>query len=246
MFEDSLVESQDRIRTKSRWFAIGSFFAQAGLLLLLILYPLFHPLGLPRQSIERLLIAPPPPRAPAPIEVHHATAPCFGTLFTEFAGATASADNHSYPHCQRSRRRSAANFSRDTRRRSHRSARRNSSRPRIASGGNGQTASAEASSDHLFRSRHRPAHQPYPANLSRNCESGPNPGHSDYRGHHLPPGDNRELAGNGGPANAAAGSHRRGRSGPLSAVSVERRTGRSPDQHPRHLFAWRIEQRAFR
>src|SRR5271168_5215076 len=75
MFEDSLVESQDRIRTKSRWFAIGSFFTQAGLLLLLILYPLFHPLGLPRQSIERLLIAPPPPRAPAPIEVHHATAP---------------------------------------------------------------------------------------------------------------------------------------------------------------------------
>jgi protein TonB len=75
MFEDSLVESQGRIRTKSRWFAIGSFFAQAGLLLLLILYPLFHPLGLPRQSIERLLIAPLPPRAPAPIEVRHATAP---------------------------------------------------------------------------------------------------------------------------------------------------------------------------
>jgi protein TonB len=72
MFEDSLVESQGRIRTKSRWFAIGSFFAQAGLLLLLILYPLFHPLGLPRQSIERLLIAPPPPRAPAPMEVRHA------------------------------------------------------------------------------------------------------------------------------------------------------------------------------
>jgi protein TonB len=75
MFEDSLVESQDRIRTSSRWFAIGSFFAQAAMVLLLILYPLFHPLGLPRQSIERLLIAPPPPHAPAPIEVHHATVP---------------------------------------------------------------------------------------------------------------------------------------------------------------------------
>jgi periplasmic protein TonB len=74
MFEDSLVESQDRIRTGSKWFAIGSFLAQAGLFLLLILYPLFHPLALPRQSIERLLIAPPPPRAAAPVEVRHATA----------------------------------------------------------------------------------------------------------------------------------------------------------------------------
>src|SRR5271163_3027020 len=75
MFEDSLVESQDRIRTKSRWFAVGSFFAQAGLLLLLILYPLFHPLGLPRQSIERLLIAPAAPQSPAHVEVRRATAP---------------------------------------------------------------------------------------------------------------------------------------------------------------------------
>jgi len=75
MFEDSLVESQDRIRTNSRWFAIGSFFAQAVLLLLLILFPLLHPLALPKQSIERLLIAPPPPRAPAPVQVQHATAP---------------------------------------------------------------------------------------------------------------------------------------------------------------------------
>ncbi len=40
MFEDSLVESQSRIRTQSKWFAIGSFLAQTALLLLLILYPL--------------------------------------------------------------------------------------------------------------------------------------------------------------------------------------------------------------
>jgi periplasmic protein TonB len=74
MFEDSLVESQDRIRTRSRWFAIGSFLAQAGLVLLLVLYPLFNPLALPKQSIERLLIAPPPPQSAAHIESHHATA----------------------------------------------------------------------------------------------------------------------------------------------------------------------------
>ncbi len=77
MFEDSLVESQGRIQgTQSKWFAVGSkFFAQSGLLLLLILYPLLHPEALPKQSIERLLIAPPPPRAPAPVEIHHAAAP---------------------------------------------------------------------------------------------------------------------------------------------------------------------------
>jgi protein TonB len=75
MFEDSLVESQDRIRTKSKWFAIGSFLVQAAILLLLVLYPLFNPLALPKQSMERLLIAPAPPRAAAPVEIHHAIAP---------------------------------------------------------------------------------------------------------------------------------------------------------------------------
>jgi periplasmic protein TonB len=75
MFEDSLVESQDRIRTHSRSFAVGSFLLQAALLLLLILLPLLHPLALPRQSIERLLVAPPPPRAAAPAQVQRATAP---------------------------------------------------------------------------------------------------------------------------------------------------------------------------
>ena len=74
MFEDSLVESGGRIRTRSRWFAIGSFFAQAALLLLLILNPLFHPQALPRQSIERLLVAPPPPRAPAPVAIRRTAA----------------------------------------------------------------------------------------------------------------------------------------------------------------------------
>jgi periplasmic protein TonB len=70
MFEDSLVESQGRIRTHSRWFAIGSFIAQAALLVLLILYPLFHPEALPRQSLEHLLIAPPPPQAAPHVETH--------------------------------------------------------------------------------------------------------------------------------------------------------------------------------
>jgi len=74
MFEDSLVESQNRIHTRSKWFAIGSFLAQAALLLILILVPLFYPEALARQLLERLLIAPPAPRAPAHLEAHRAAA----------------------------------------------------------------------------------------------------------------------------------------------------------------------------
>jgi protein TonB len=72
MFEDSLVESQGRIRTRSRWFAIISFAAQAALLLLIILLPILHPQALPKQSLERLLVAPPPPRAPAWVKTNRA------------------------------------------------------------------------------------------------------------------------------------------------------------------------------
>jgi protein TonB len=75
MFEDSLVESQGRLRTKSRWFAIGSLLGQAALLLLLMLYPLVHPQALPKQSMERLLVAPPPPRPPAPVQARAASTP---------------------------------------------------------------------------------------------------------------------------------------------------------------------------
>jgi protein TonB len=74
MFEDSLVESQGRIRTRTKWLAIGSFCAQAMLLLLLILFPLIHPEALPKQSMQRLLLAPLPPQAPAPTQAHAAAA----------------------------------------------------------------------------------------------------------------------------------------------------------------------------
>ncbi len=59
MFEDSLVESTGRIRTRSRYFAIGSFAVQALLLAALALYPFLHPATLPRQALTMLLVAPP-------------------------------------------------------------------------------------------------------------------------------------------------------------------------------------------
>ena len=65
MFEDSLVESTGRIRTRSRYFAVGSFTLQALLLTALALYPFLHPATLPKQALTMLLTAPPVPSAPA-------------------------------------------------------------------------------------------------------------------------------------------------------------------------------------
>lgn len=65
MFEDSLVESTGRIRTRSRWFAVCSFALQAVLLSVMILLPYLYPAALPQDAISTLLVAPPPPVAPA-------------------------------------------------------------------------------------------------------------------------------------------------------------------------------------
>jgi protein TonB len=73
MFEDSLVESTGRIRTRSKYFAIGSFALQALLLTALALYPFLHPATLPKQALTMLLTAPPVPSAPANLPQHAAT-----------------------------------------------------------------------------------------------------------------------------------------------------------------------------
>ncbi len=67
MFEDSLVESIDRIRTRSRRYAVGTFLLQAVLLAVTILVPYIYPAALPKQALTSLLVAPPPPTAPAPV-----------------------------------------------------------------------------------------------------------------------------------------------------------------------------------
>ena len=67
MFEDSLVESTGRIRTRSRWYAIGSLALQAATVAVLILIPYVYPDALPKQALLKLLVAPPPPAAPAEI-----------------------------------------------------------------------------------------------------------------------------------------------------------------------------------
>jgi periplasmic protein TonB len=68
MFEDSLVESVGRIRTRSRRYALGTTFLEAALVATLALIPYLHPDMLPRRYLDLRLVAPPPPVVPAVVE----------------------------------------------------------------------------------------------------------------------------------------------------------------------------------
>ena len=66
MFEDSLLESGGRLRTKRGWTTILSFILQAFLVSILILIPLLYTEALPKQQLMTFLVAPPPPPPPPP------------------------------------------------------------------------------------------------------------------------------------------------------------------------------------
>ena len=59
MFEDSLVESIGRIRTRSRRYAAGSFLIQTALVSVVVMIPYLYPDALPRKWLNVRLIAPP-------------------------------------------------------------------------------------------------------------------------------------------------------------------------------------------
>jgi periplasmic protein TonB len=63
MFEDSLVESAGRIRTRSHRYVLGSFLLEAALVAAIILVPYLYPAALPKQYLTVPLLS--PPRAPA-------------------------------------------------------------------------------------------------------------------------------------------------------------------------------------
>jgi protein TonB len=65
MFEDALMESAGRIRTRSGWFSGVAALINGSAASLLLLWPLLHPASLPRQTLSTLLTAPAPPAAPA-------------------------------------------------------------------------------------------------------------------------------------------------------------------------------------
>jgi len=66
MFEDSLLESGGRLRTKRGFTTILSFILQALLVAILILIPLLYTEALPKQQLMTFLVAPPPPPPPPP------------------------------------------------------------------------------------------------------------------------------------------------------------------------------------
>jgi periplasmic protein TonB len=68
MFEDSLMESSNRIKAKSSYWSMVSLLLNGGALIAVTLFPLLHPGALPTDVIAPLLVAPtpPPPTPPAP------------------------------------------------------------------------------------------------------------------------------------------------------------------------------------
>ncbi len=66
MFEDALMESSNRIKTRSRYWSVLAVLINCGVLIVLIIWPLLHPDALPVQIMAALLVAPSPP-PPAPL-----------------------------------------------------------------------------------------------------------------------------------------------------------------------------------
>ena len=64
MFEDSLMESGGKLKTKSKYWSIVTLCINGAILAGLIIWPLLHPEALPTQMMATLLVAPPPPPPP--------------------------------------------------------------------------------------------------------------------------------------------------------------------------------------
>jgi protein TonB len=66
MFEDSLIDSGNKLKTKRLWTSILSFIGQFALIGVLILIPLIYTDALPKTQLMTFLVAPPPPPPPPP------------------------------------------------------------------------------------------------------------------------------------------------------------------------------------
>ncbi len=66
MFQDSLIESGGRLKTKRLWTTMFSVVLQAFLIGIMILVPLIYTEALPKQQLMTFLVAPPPPPPPPP------------------------------------------------------------------------------------------------------------------------------------------------------------------------------------
>jgi periplasmic protein TonB len=66
MFEDSLIESAGKLKTKARYTAVLSFGMQILVIGILVLIPLIYTEALPAKAMMTMLVAPPPPPPPPP------------------------------------------------------------------------------------------------------------------------------------------------------------------------------------
>jgi periplasmic protein TonB len=66
MFEDSLMESSNKIKAKSKYWSMVSLLLNGGILIAVIIWPLLHPQALPTDVMAPLMVAPPPPPPPPP------------------------------------------------------------------------------------------------------------------------------------------------------------------------------------
>jgi periplasmic protein TonB len=66
MFEDSLMESSNKIKAKSKYWSMVSLLLNGGVLIAVIIWPLLHPQALPTDVMAPLIVAPPPPPPPPP------------------------------------------------------------------------------------------------------------------------------------------------------------------------------------
>jgi periplasmic protein TonB len=66
MFEDSLLESTGRIKTKTGYTTLLSFVIQVAIIGILVLIPLIYTEALPAKAMMTMLVAPPPPPPPPP------------------------------------------------------------------------------------------------------------------------------------------------------------------------------------
>jgi len=66
MFEDSLLESGNRLKTRRGRTTTVAFLIEIGLVIMLVLVPLIFTEALPKQQLMTFLVAPPPPPPPPP------------------------------------------------------------------------------------------------------------------------------------------------------------------------------------
>ncbi|HEY3928992.1 MAG TPA: energy transducer TonB [Candidatus Koribacter sp.] len=66
MFEDSLLESGGKFKTKRGWTTTFAVVGQIAFIIVLVLIPLIYTEALPKQQLMTFLVAPPPPPPPPP------------------------------------------------------------------------------------------------------------------------------------------------------------------------------------